>query len=211
MSRPDNIHSSYLNWSFRRKTTDFRIFFEEEKAHFAKAYCEKLEQELRVISLMNGPSLPHPHRPSHTDLPSSLKEEVIAQGIELQRCWIREVKLCVEEERGGRLAKLNELAANLKHLERVVLDNSTYLDENLHIHALWSALRTVSNSIDALTRRPFRDELCVLRHAAAAWERDHDGLTLVITTAEEMVHGRDSGNADANTYVYGLSTVRIVY
>jgi MICOS complex subunit MIC60 len=97
-----------------------------------------------------------------------LKEEVIAQGIELQRRWIREIKLRVEEERGGRLAKLDELAANLKRLERVALDNSTYLDENLRIHALWSALRAVHNSIDAPKRRPFRDELRVLRHAAAA-------------------------------------------
>lgn len=73
----------------------------------------------------------------------------------------------MEEERGGRLAKLDELAANLKRLERVALDNSTYLDENLRIHALWSALRAVNNAVDAPARRPFRDELRVLRHAAA--------------------------------------------
>ena len=73
----------------------------------------------------------------------------------------------MEEERGGRLAKLDELAANLKRLERVALDNSTYLDENLRIHALWSALRAINNAVDAPARRPFRDELRVLRHAAA--------------------------------------------
>lgn len=93
---------------------------------------------------------------------------MIAQGIELQRRWIREIKVRVEEERGGRLAKLDELAANLKRLERVALDNSTYLDENLRIHALWSALRAVNNAIEAPARRPFRDELRVLRHASAA-------------------------------------------
>ncbi|KAI0277298.1 mitochondrial inner membrane protein Mitofilin [Russula aff. rugulosa BPL654] len=133
--------------------SDFRAFFEEEKARFAIAYRAKLEEELRTQSdIIN----------------ERLKEEVIAQGIELQRRWIREIKLRVEEERGGRLAKLDELAANLKRLERVALDNSTYLDENLRIHALWSALRAVHNSIDAPKRRPFRDELRVLRHAAAA-------------------------------------------
>jgi len=30
--------------------SDFRAFFEEEKAHFAKAYREKLEQEIRTQS-----------------------------------------------------------------------------------------------------------------------------------------------------------------
>ena len=84
----------------------------------------------------------------------------------------------MEEERGGRLAKLDELAANLKRLERVALDNSTYLDENLRIHALWSALRAVNNTIDAPMRRPFRDELRVLRHAAAARDDAVVGVAL---------------------------------
>jgi mitofilin len=33
---------------------------------------------------------------------------------------------------------------------------------------MWSALRAVNNAIDAPVRRPFRDELRVLRHASAA-------------------------------------------
>ncbi|KAG9308071.1 hypothetical protein JVU11DRAFT_12581 [Chiua virens] len=46
-----------------------------------------------------------------------LKEAIIAQGIEFQRRWIREVKVKVdvEEERGGRLARLNELATVRLH------------------------------------------------------------------------------------------------
>ena len=93
----------------------------------------------------------------------SLKEEVIAQGIELQRRWIREVKMRVEQERGGRLAKLDEIATNLKRLERVALDNAGYLDENIRVHALWSALRAVHHAVDAPERKPFREELRVLR------------------------------------------------
>jgi mitofilin len=150
--------------------SDFRALFEEEKARFANAYREKLGQELRTQSdIINERSVcPSATTLSLLKFPLSLKEEVIAQGIELQRRWIREIKVRVEEERGGRLAKLDELAANLKRLERVALDNSTYLDENLRIHALWSALRAVDNAVDAPARRPFRDQLRVLRHAAAA-------------------------------------------
>jgi mitofilin len=99
-----------------------------------------------------------------------LKEEVIAQGIEMQRRWIREVKVRVEQERGGRLAKLDELATNLKRLERLALDNSSYLDENIRVHGMWTALRAMQNAVDAPTRRPFREELRVLRHIAVAKE-----------------------------------------
>lgn len=100
-----------------------------------------------------------------------MKEEVIAQGIELQRRWIREIKVRVEQERGGRLAKLDELSADLKRLERIALDNANYLDDNIRIHALWSALRTVVSAvITSPVRKPFREELRVLRHIAAARE-----------------------------------------
>lgn len=88
----------------------------------------------------------------------------------MQRRWIREIKMRVEQERGGRLAKLDELSSSLKRLERIALDNSAYLDENLRVHALWSAIRALNHAVDAPVRRPFRDELRVLRHIAAARE-----------------------------------------
>ncbi|TFY73777.1 hypothetical protein EWM64_g10236, partial [Hericium alpestre] len=89
----------------------FKEYLDEEKAKFAQAYREKLDRELET---------------QREIINERLKEEVIAQGIELQRRWIRDIKVHVEQERGGRLAKLDELAANLKRLERIALDNSTY-------------------------------------------------------------------------------------
>ncbi|KAF7374518.1 MICOS complex subunit MIC60 [Mycena sanguinolenta] len=135
---------------------EFRRYFDEERTKLTQAYREKLENELQTqTELIN----------------ERLKEEVIAQGIELQRRWIREIKVRVEEERGGRLAKIDELSANLKRLERVALDNSTYLDENIRIHALWTALRALSSSaLTSPVRKPFRDELRVVRHISAARE-----------------------------------------
>jgi hypothetical protein len=55
----------------------------------------------------------------------------------------------VEEERGGRLAKLDELAAILERLERVAMENSTCLGKNLRIRTLWSVLRAVKKTIGA--------------------------------------------------------------
>lgn len=97
-----------------------------------------------------------------------MREGIIAQGIELQRRWIREVKVKVEEERGGRLARLDELATGLKRLERIALDNSSYLDENIRVHGMWTALRAIQAAIDAPARKPFREELRILRHIAVA-------------------------------------------
>ncbi|KAJ7126674.1 mitochondrial inner membrane protein Mitofilin [Mycena epipterygia] len=150
---------------------EFRRYFDEERARLTHTYREKLENELQTqTELIN----------------ERLKEEVIAQGIELQRRWIREIKVRVEEERGGRLAKIDELSANLKRLERVAVDNSTYLDENIRIHALWSALRALSSSaLASPVRKPFREELRVLRHISAAREDP------VAAAALESLEGSD--------------------
>ena len=113
-----------------------------------------------------------------------LKAEVVAQGIEMQRRWIREIKLRVEEERGGRLGKLEELSSELKQLKSIALGNAEYLDENLRLHATWASLRAlVAASIDAPVRRPFRDELRVLRHASGA--KGDELTTAVLDTLEK--------------------------
>lgn len=164
---------------------DFRIFFEQEQARFIQAYREKLDHELRVqTELINeryvAVSL---NKFELVIIFIRLKEEVIAQGIELQRRWIREIKVRVEQERGGRLAKLDELSANLKRLERIALDNSSYLDENIRIHALWGAIRALaSNAISSSVRKPFREELRVLRHIAAA--REDPVVSVVLDSLE---------------------------
>ncbi|KAF9234220.1 mitochondrial inner membrane protein Mitofilin [Melanogaster broomeanus] len=150
---------------------DIEKFVEEEKARYAQAYREKLDNELKV----------------QTDLINErLKEEVIAQGIELQRRWIREVKVKVEEERGGRLAKLDELATNLKRLERLALDNSSYLDENIRVHGMWTALRAIQAAFDAPIRKPFREELRILRHTATAKD------DAVVSAALESLENSDT-------------------
>lgn len=79
------------------------------------------------------------------------------------------MQLHVEEERGGRLSKLEELATDLKRLERLTLDNASYLDENLRLHAVWSALRALTNATtESTSRKPFRSELLVLKNVASA-------------------------------------------
>lgn len=57
-----------------------------------------------------------------------------------------------------------------------------YLDENLRLHALWSALRALHAAIDSPVRRPFREELRVLRHVAAA--KDDPVISAVLDTLE---------------------------
>jgi mitofilin len=85
----------------------------------------------------------------------------------LQRRWLRSIKAQVETERGGRLAKLDNLTTSFKQLEKITLDNSSQLDANVSLHTLWSALRAVQAKADR-GGVAFDDELRVLKTAAAA-------------------------------------------
>ncbi|KZV90566.1 hypothetical protein EXIGLDRAFT_118245 [Exidia glandulosa HHB12029] len=130
----------------------WRAAFEAERRKIADAYKEKLHAELDA----------------HTALiEERLKQEVVAQGIELQRRWIREVKMRVEQERAGRLAKLDELAADVQRLSAQTLDNASYLSENLRIHKVSSAVRALRAVLDRPSRTPFRAELRALADGAA--------------------------------------------
>lgn len=90
----------------------------------------------------------------------------MSQGIELQKRWIRDIKAQVDSERGGRLSKLDELESGLKELEKVTLDNSAVLDENVRVHTLWSALRAAQSAIDAGARESIAAQLSALSSLA---------------------------------------------
>lgn len=67
---------------------DWKKAFDDERKHLVAAYKDKLDKELETQQEI---------------INQRLKEEVVAQGIEMQRRWVREVKTRVEQERGGRL------------------------------------------------------------------------------------------------------------
>ncbi|KAG8714219.1 Formation of crista junctions protein 1 [Ceratobasidium sp. 423] len=147
-----------------KQEEDWKGVFEEERRKIIAAYRQKLEKELETQGEI---------------INQRLKEEVTAQGIELQRRWIREIKVKVETERQGRLAKLDSLSTSLKKLERTTADNATYLDQNIRIHGLLSALRaTARQALESNERRGFRDELRVLRNVTGELEGGEvlDGL-----------------------------------
>ncbi|WFD21201.1 MICOS complex subunit mic60 [Malassezia caprae] len=119
-----------------------------------------------------------------------LKEEVVARGIELQRKWSQEIRAKVEQERAGRLARLDEMASELKNVERLSLENAQSLDHNVGLHALSAALRTLRQAIDApvltdsaYVRRTFVDELAGVKATRKA--QDNEVIGAALTAIEE--------------------------
>ena len=109
----------------------------------------------------------------------------MSQGIELQRRWLRSIKSQVETERGGRLSKLDHLTTSLKQLERITLDNSATLDDNVRLHKVWSALRAVQAKMEA-GDAAFGDELRVLRNLSSPSPESTASDPLVVTTLNAL-------------------------
>lgn len=101
---------------------------EQERAKASSDYEKRLQKELET---------------QREIINERLKEEVIAQGVEMQRRWMKEIKTRVEEERGGRLARLDQLASDLGEIEKVTMNNSAALEQGSGAHRASAAVRAL--------------------------------------------------------------------
>ncbi|GAA5961791.1 hypothetical protein JCM3765_004074 [Sporobolomyces pararoseus] len=130
---------------------DWKKAFDSERENLVKAYKEKLDQELATQQEI---------------INQRLKEEVVAQGIEMQRRWVQEIKTRVEQERGGRLAKLEELEGGVRKLEKVAKQNEEVLGEAVRARKIFTAVKALEHKIEA--GLPFADELSALQKLSSS-------------------------------------------
>lgn len=135
-----------------KQEDDWKTAFEHEREELVKAYREKLEGELSVQKEI---------------IEQRLNEEVVAQGVEMQRRWLREIKEKVETERAGRLGKLEALQDGFEKLGKTTLENSSWLDDNRQVNKLWTAIRASwQASVGGKDNTPFARELAALSNVA---------------------------------------------
>ncbi|KAL2256409.1 hypothetical protein VTK26DRAFT_1727 [Humicola hyalothermophila] len=97
-----------------------------------------------------------------------LQNRLLEQAIALQREFARDIKRHVEQEREGRLGKLEELSAAVADLERLTAGWNEVVDANLRTQQLHVAVEAVRASLeDAGHPRPFIKELVALKEIAA--------------------------------------------
>lgn len=97
-----------------------------------------------------------------------LDNKLLEQAIELKRLFAKEIQQRVEQERDGRLGKLEELSKSVKDLEKLAGGWNEVIDTNLRTQQLHVAVEAVRASLqDAAHPRPFIKELVALREIAA--------------------------------------------
>lgn len=109
-----------------------------------------------------------------------LYNEVVSQGVTLQKRWIDEIGQRVEKERGGRLARLDELAKQVSSLQDATAAEAKARDDAWRLRQLQNAtkaleLATLSpGETAAAPPLPFRNELQALKEALSASKADNE-------------------------------------
>ncbi|KAK0731862.1 mitochondrial inner membrane protein Mitofilin [Lasiosphaeris hirsuta] len=151
--RAANELVSRIEGAMSAQETQWRHEFEAEMERVKKSYDEKV----KLIQ----------------DRERKLGEEkasnrLLEQAVELQRQFARDVKKHVEEERDGRLSKLQDLAAAVIDLEKLTTGWNDVVDTNLRTQQLHVAVDAVRASLeDSQHPRPFIKELVALKEIAS--------------------------------------------
>ncbi|KAK0631634.1 mitochondrial inner membrane protein Mitofilin [Immersiella caudata] len=144
---------SRIEGAMTTQETAWRHEFAEEMERIQKSYDEKVQVILEREQQINE---------------QKLKNKLLEQAVELQRQFAGDIRKHVEEERDGRLGKLDELSAALAELEKLTTGWNEVVNTNLRTQQLHVAVDAVRASLeDASHPRPFIKELVALKEIAA--------------------------------------------
>ncbi|KAK4135855.1 ras-domain-containing protein [Trichocladium antarcticum] len=148
-----NDFVSRLEAVMHSQEQSFRAEFEAEMERVRKSYDSKVQlirQRERQLA------------------EEKLNNQLLEQAVQLQRQFARDIKKHVEDERDGRLGRIQELSAAVADLERLTAGWNEVVDANLRTQQLHVAVDAVRASLeDAHHPRPFIKELVALKEIAA--------------------------------------------
>ena len=139
-----------------RREAQLKNQFEQTRAEIKATFAQQLAADLNQQA---------------ERLEKAREQALKAQAQELQRRFVKEVKLLVEQERAGRLAQLDGISQRFKALEQHTLANAKALDQSRQQHVIHVTLNALEDTLGALHKQPFADELHALRQHA-----QHDPL-----------------------------------
>jgi mitofilin len=141
-----------LEQEMRETESKWRDEYESERERLSNTYKKRLEAELeaarRVAEEKN-------------------KNALLEQEINLQKTFSESVKAKIEEERDGRLSKIDELSTSVAELEKLSNSWSEVIDSTLATQHLQVALESVRNAVlHAEHPTPFINELVALKEVS---------------------------------------------
>lgn len=121
--------------------------FEQTRAEMKSSFAEQLANDLKQ---------------QQERLEKARQDALLGQAQELQRRFVKQVKLLVEQERAGRLAKLDVIDKRFKALQEYALRNAEQLDASRQYHVMHVTLDALTDVVEQNKRQSFKNELQAL-------------------------------------------------
>lgn len=123
---------------------------------------------------------------------------------------MKEIKSRVDAERGGRLAKLDELAKDLGDLQKISLDNSQALEENASAIAVDASLRELNRvALDEQEqigiKSPFAKQLASAKKSIKGKESNE----LLLTVLEQLDYSKPEEGVESFSTLYSWFTQKV--
>lgn len=157
--------------------------------------AEEIKKEYQALAIKQLNS-------QHEEFKVAMEKELKERAVELNRQFMRQVRQQVETERGGKLARVDEVAVRQRLLEQLSYQNAEDLDDSRKAHQLVAAVDALKRAAYAGNQQAFLDELQTLLVISAPAspfadlvERRNDELVQVVARSiSETVarHGIDS-------------------
>ena len=142
-----------LEGAMAAQEAQWRVEFETEMQRLKHTYDERLKLIQERERQINE---------------EKLQNRLLEQAIVLSRQFAEDIKQHVEQERDGRLGKLEDLSKAVKDLERLTVGWNEVVDTNLRTQQLHVAVDAVKASLeDSAHPRPFIKELVALKEIAS--------------------------------------------
>ncbi|KAJ3159814.1 Formation of crista junctions protein 1 [Geranomyces michiganensis] len=146
-------------------------------------YGRALEEEREKLIAQHNEGLAERLSEQAAEFRESLAKDLTEQASRLEKHWTKQVKARVDEERDGRLARLDHLALKVKRLEAISLDAGHRLDRSIRIHRLRAAVESLNEVLQHPHQTSLAKEVDVLRAAAGDVE---DSFPLVAAVAASI-------------------------
>ncbi|CAO3678877.1 unnamed protein product [Rhizopus stolonifer] len=144
----ENTHSQAAS-SIVAREAQLKNQFEQTRVEMKNTFAQQLASDLNAQQQV---------------LEKARTDALAEQANELQRLFVKEVKLLVEQERAGRLAQLDQVSQRFKALEKYTLQNAQALDKSRQYHVIHITLDAFQDALNAQQKQSFADELQALNH-----------------------------------------------
>lgn len=161
-----------LESQMREQEAHWREEYEKERQTLSEGYRQRLSAELEAAEKV---------------FESKRKNALLQQEISLQKQYMDTVKAKVEEERSGRLSKLDELSTSVSELERLTSEWNSVVDATLQTQHLQIAVEAVKAKVlQSEVPTPFLNELVALKEVSG----DDEVVNAAIASINPLAYQR---------------------